>query len=88
MITASSQVVNMPRGKYKLADVLKHIVSERSGRPRRKGPAYREADRERQKKRRENPAYREAQREYHKKWYARKMMQEQNPDGLLELWSR
>jgi hypothetical protein len=79
MITSRSSLVHMPAGKYKLADVLKHITSERSRGPRRKNPAYREAyrkrDRERQKKRRENPVIREAEHEYHKRWYARKMMQ-------------
>jgi hypothetical protein len=87
VITARSSVVHMPPGHYdKIAQVIRHIVRRHEGYKKGSTSRYQRPPK------RTRPAWSGC--EYHPRIAVRladewkRMMEEQDPDGLLELWSR
>ena len=86
MITARSSVVDMPLGHYKLADVLRHVMEKnRKGIKKGTGKYRKPAKRTRPAWDKHQYYPRKAVRQADE-W--KRSMELQDPDGLMEGWTR
>jgi 3-hydroxyacyl-CoA dehydrogenase len=90
MITARSPVVGLPRGKYKLADVLRHVMKKnrkgykkgtgKYGNPRKRLRPFQPVGGH------QVPKSKRVDLRLAEEW--KRKMEEEDPNGLLELWNK
>lgn len=86
MIAAHLSDIGLPPGKYKLSDALKHMMEKNRKGIKKGTSSYRNPPK------RTRPYW--LKHEYHPRKAVRlaeqwkRMMEEKDPDGLLELWTR